>query len=116
MGSQKKGEAMNIASKIVLVAAAPLLLLTEIALSTPAAAIGADAAISACKKRPPGICWVDVSNDFSVYIWVCNPGQGCRTIFCPAVGACSFVGFRTPNGGKATVGAARSVTRVLSGS
>jgi hypothetical protein len=103
---------MSIASKIVLIAAAPFLLVIGVALSTPAAAIKAEGAMAACKKRPPGICRIHPSTDGTVMINVCNPGDPCREIWCPTVGACQLLNFTK---GKAAAIAARNATRVLSG-
>jgi hypothetical protein len=103
---------MGIAIKIVLTTAAPLLLVTGVVLSSPAAAIEGEAAAVACEKRP-GACFAEYLPDGGVDIYVCNAGESCRTIHCPPKGACGFTSLRTPKGGKPVAGAAGNVMGIL---
>lgn len=105
---------MKIFNKIVLSAAGPLLLLTAIALSTPAAATDLNQAVKLCDANP-NCALLPPTNAQGMEMTVKTPGGGTHIISCPKTGQCT-VDLKTPAGGKSATGKAGNVARVLAGS
>ena len=76
---------MTISIKTVLSAAAPLLLVTGVLLSTPSAATDAREAIRRCDAAPP--CHFTVDRDGGLTVFGASGG----IVQCPAKGPCSVV-------------------------
>jgi hypothetical protein len=95
--------------KLILPMLAVASLMAAVAMSTPAAAVDGEAAATACEKRPHH-CSVDYGEKGDLVISVCNDGEACRQITCPAKGPCVFA---APKRGGNPAGG--NVTNVLAG-
>jgi uncharacterized membrane protein YgcG len=93
------GAALGVARKFLILALAPVVLMTGAMLSTPAAAIDTRTAIKMCDANPN--CGYSSNGN----VTLCTKGAGC--VSCPAggkTGDCIVAGRKAPKGGKGNVG------------
>jgi hypothetical protein len=106
---------MTISIKTVLVAAAPLLLVGAVALSTPAGAVEWSQAQKTCAANPncsPGPTQVDGSH----YLLIKQSDGTTSAVDCPAKGPCMIMAKGSPRGGKPVAGPSGNGSGVLAAS